>query len=75
MDIVLNLIMPAVIVVGFGGFIFYQILSSKAKKAQEERRSIMYFADSTNSETRARKVFDVINEMEPDYLGMKEYKL
>ena len=75
MDIFLSLIMPILVGVSFVGFILYQIFSSKSITPQRTRRSIMYFADSTNSGTRAREVFDVIDEIDPDYLGMKEYKL
>jgi len=75
MNIFLSLIMPIIVGVGFVGFIFYQILGSKSQKTKKVSCSIMYFADSTNSGTRARQVFDVINELEPNYLGMKEYKL
>ncbi len=75
MNIFLSLIMPIIVGVGFLGFIVYQIIGGRAQKAKNASYSIMYFADSTNSGTRAREVFDVINELEPNYLGMKEYTL
>lgn len=70
MNFLLEMVIPAIVLGGFFAFLIYQILRVRPKKEQ----SGLYHANSTNSGTKARKVFETIknNSIQPDYLGERE---